>query len=219
LTESAPSSLRAALPRFLAHPSPLILLTALVTSAGLRLGLGAFSAADLLPVLGLLVYWPFQEWLIHVFLLHARPFTLLGRRFDLALARKHRTHHANPEDLDILFIPLGSYLLSIPFLALVWWGLTPRLELALTGATLHLALGLRYEWVHFLIHTRYRPRTPWFRRLWRNHRLHHFRNERHWYGVSMLAADRVLGTGGDERSVETSPTCRTLGLGEPISAP
>ena len=56
----------------------------------------------------------------------------------------------------------------------------------------------------------YRPRTWWFRRLWRNHRLHHFRNERHWYGVTMLAADRVLGTAGDERSVPLSATARTL---------
>ena len=117
------------------------------------------------------------------------------------LAQKHRRHHADPANLSILFIPLGSYLFSVPLLAVFWYVVTPSLELALTGATCHLALGLRYEWVHFLIHTRHRPRTWWFRRLWRNHRLHHFRNERHWYGVTMLAGDRVLGTAGDEESV------------------
>ena len=210
-----PASLREALPGFLAHPSPAILATLLAAALTARLVLGGFSAADLLPPLALLVVWPFQEWCIHVFLLHAKPFVLGGRRFDLALARKHRRHHADPENLAILFIPLASYLYSVPLIALLWWSVTPRLELALTGITCHLALGIRYEWVHYLIHTRYRPRTAWFRRLWRNHRLHHFRNEQHWWGVSMLAADRVLGTGGDERSIAPSPTCRSLGLGAP----
>ena len=210
MSPSAPTSLGAALHQFVRHPSPLILLAALLAAGSARLALGGWSALDGLPALGLLVYWPFQEWLIHVFLLHARPFHLLGRRFDLAVARKHRAHHADPETPALVFIPLGSYVLSLPLVAVLWWALTPRLELALTGATLHFLLALRYEWLHFLIHTRYRPRTAWFRRLWRNHRLHHFRNERHWYGVSLLGADRVLGTGGEESSVPFSPSCRTL---------
>jgi hypothetical protein len=210
-----PASLREALPRFLAHPSPAILAALLAAALSARLALGGFSAADLLPPLALLVVWPFQEWGIHVFLLHAKPFVLAGRRFDLALARKHRRHHADPENLAILFIPLASYLYSVPLLALFWWSVTPRPELALTGIACHLALALRYEWVHYLIHTRYRPRTAWFRRLWRNHRLHHFRNERHWWGVSLLAADRLLGTGGDEQSIAASGTCRTLGVEAP----
>jgi hypothetical protein len=206
----APTTLAEALPVFLRHASPAILTTLLVAAASARLALGNFGWVDLLPALALLVFWPFEEWCIHVFLLHAKPFTLLGRRFDLALAQKHRRHHADPTNLSILFIPLPSYLYSLPGLALLWWLVTPTPELALSGATFHLALGLRYEWVHFLIHTRYRPRTWWFRRLWRNHRLHHFRNEKHWYGVTMLAGDRVLGTSGDETSVPISPTARTL---------
>jgi hypothetical protein len=218
-TAASPISLAAALPVFLRHPSPAILTVALAAALAWRLRLGGFSAADLWPLLGLALVWPFQEWLIHVFLLHARPFTVLGLRFDLALAKKHRRHHAEPENLAILFIPLASYLYSLPGVALFWWAVTPRVELALTGAAAHLALALRYEWVHFLIHTRYRPRGWLFRRLWRNHRLHHFRNEQHWYGVTMLAGDRVLGTGGDEATVASSPTCRTLGVGEGLTSP
>ena len=207
---ASPDTLAAALPVFLRHASPAILLGALLAAGGARLALGGFGWTDLLPAAGLLLFWPFEEWLIHVFLLHAKPFTWFGRRFDLALARKHRRHHAEPTDVSILFIPLASYLYSLPLLALLWWAVTPRLELALSGVTCHLALALRYEWVHFLIHTRYRPRGWWYRRLWRNHRLHHFRNERHWYGVTMLAGDRVLGTGGDESTVPLSATARTL---------
>ena len=213
-----PSTPREAARQFVRQPSPAILLGALLLAGAARLGRGGFSPVDLLPAAALLVYWPLQEWLIHVFLLHARPFRVLGRSFDLGLARDHRAHHRNPEDPALIFIPLPSYLYSLPVLGLLWWLLTPRLELALTGATLHLLLALRYEWIHFLIHTRYRPRTRWSRRLWRNHLRHHFRNERHWYGVTMLAADRLLGTGGDERSVGLSPTCRTLGIDEAVAS-
>jgi len=209
-----PDTLPAALRVFVRYASPAVLIVALLAVGSARLALGGFSPADAIPGLALLALWPFQEWLIHVYLLHARPFRVFARRFDLAVARKHRRHHADPRNLAILFIPLASYLYSLPMVGVLWWAVTPRPELALTGATLHLALALRYEWVHFLIHTPYRGRTPWFRWLRHNHRLHHFRNERHWYGVSLLGADRVFGTGGDESRVPASSTCRTLGIEE-----
>jgi hypothetical protein len=48
--------------------------------------------------------------------------------------------------------------------------------------------------------------------LWRYHRLHHFKNEHYWQGVTMHLGDRVLGTLPDHTKVPTSPTCRTLGV-------
>ena len=72
-------------------------------------------------------------------------------------------------------------------------------------------LGLfRYEWSHFLIHTPYVPRTRWYRAIWRNHRLHHFKHEGYWMGVSSNLGDRVLGTNPDQRTVQRSATARTL---------
>ena len=62
-----------------------------------------------------------------------------------------------------------------------------------------------------MVHTRYRPRSWLYDRMWRNHRLHHFMNEHYWYGVTMLSGDRLLSTGPDRKSVEPSLTCRTLG--------
>ncbi len=72
-------------------------------------------------------------------------------------------------------------------------------------------LGLaRYEWSHFLIHTPYVPQSRWYRTIWRNHRLHHFKHEGYWLGVSSNFGDRILGTNPDGRSVERSATARTL---------
>jgi hypothetical protein len=214
LAESAesPRTLREAVPVFFAHASPRLLVGALAVAAGVRLTLGAFSAWDLAVVAGLLLYWPVQEWLIHVFILHFRPRRLGGRTLDFEVPRLHRAHHRDPWRLDLLFIPFHSFLYSLPILVGLWYLVTPSAPLAWSGVAAHLVLTLHYEWVHFLVHTRVVPKSRLYRRLWRNHRLHHFKNEHYWFGVSMLSGDRLLRTAPDHRGVETSPTARTLGV-------
>jgi hypothetical protein len=56
------------------------------------------------------------------------------------------------------------------------------------------------------------PKTRWYRSIWRNHRLHHFKHEGYWMGITSRTGDRVLGTDPDPRSVPKSPTARTLGV-------
>jgi hypothetical protein len=70
-----------------------------------------------------------------------------------------------------------------------------------TGLVFHLLLAFHYEWVHFLVHTHVVPRTALYRRLWRNHRLHHFKNDHYWFGVTMLSGDRLLRTAPDPAKV------------------
>ena len=71
-------------------------------------------------------------------------------------------------------------------------------------------IGVMFEWVHYLCHTSYRPKSRWFRRRKRHHLLHHYKNEKYWLGVTMHLGDRVLGTMPDPKDVEKSPTCRSL---------
>jgi hypothetical protein len=213
---ASPRTLGEALPVFLRFGSPRLLLALLAGSLAVRLALGGFTAWDVIPVAALVLVWPLEEWLIHVFVLHAKPLRVLGRTFDPELPRKHRAHHRDPWRLDLIFIPMGSFLYSLPLLALLWYAVTPSAALAWTGITAHLALALHYEWVHFLVHTRVVPRTRLYGRLWKNHRRHHFKNEHYWFGVTMLSGDRLLGTGPAHEAVPTSPTARTLeGLGSP----
>ncbi len=87
----------------------------------------------------------------------------------------------------------------------------PVLPLALTAIVFSYLGLLRYECSHFLIHTPYVPRTRWYRTVWRNHRLHHFKHERYWMGVSSNLGDRLLRTNPDQRTIPKSPTARTLG--------
>src|SRR5436305_1149196 len=82
----------------------------------------------------------------------------------------------------------------------------PLVTALLTGYAL---VGL-YEWTHFLIHTAVRPRSRYYRSIWRNHRLHHFKNEHYWHGITNTVSDRALGTFRDHREVRRSATARTL---------
>jgi hypothetical protein len=195
---------------FVRRTSPRLLAAYVTVALGARAAVGGFGLADAVVVAGILAAEPFTEWLVHVFLLHQRPFQVAGRSFELSLARKHRRHHADPRDLDVLFVPLEVVVLA-PVVAL---GL-PLLAGAGAGTTLmfavtSLAMLLAYEWTHFLIHTPYRPRTALYRRSWRAHRWHHFRNERYWFGVTVHLADRVLGTYPDRDDVPLSATARSL---------
>lgn len=212
----SPATIPDAFRYFVRRGSPQILIAASVIAVGSRIALGGWTLWDLVPVAILIAIWPVQEWLIHVYILHFKPFTWRGRTIDFAVPRKHRQHHRDPSDLDILFIPLHTYAYTLPFIALIWFGLAPDARLALTGMSTHFLFSLNYEWIHFLVHTRVVPRSSAYRRLWRNHRLHHFKNERYWMGVSRIAADRFLGTSPDPSAVTTSPTCRSL-LGEPAT--
>jgi hypothetical protein len=207
----SPRRLGEALAVFLRFGSPRLLVALLAGSLAVRIALGGFTAWDLVPVAVLVLVWPIEEWLIHVFILHARPRRLFGRTLDPELPRKHREHHRDPWRLDLIFIPMRSFLYSLPLLVVVWFAVTPNAALAWTGLTAHLALALHYEWVHFLVHTRVVPRTRLYRRLWKNHRRHHFKNEHYWFGVTMLSGDRLLRTGPAHDAVPTSPTARSLG--------
>jgi hypothetical protein len=207
---SAPSRARDAARLFFAHASPRILMAALALALGARIALGGFSLRDLVPVVVVLLFWPLQEWLIHVFILHYKPRVIAGRTWDFAVPRKHRAHHRNPFDLSLVFIPVHTYAYTLPLLAGLCWLLTPDWRLALTSLSIYLACSLHYEVIHFLVHTRVSPWTAYYKRLWRNHRLHHFKNEHYWYGVTRLEADRWLSTAPESGSTPLSPTARDL---------
>lgn len=206
----SPRTVAEALPIFLAHGSPRIVLAASLAGVVWRIHLGGFTPWDLLPVLGIFAVWPIQEWLIHVFILHFKPIQIGSRTIDFRVPKKHRAHHRDPWNYEILFIPMHSFIYSLPLLYLLWHLVTPNETLAWSGIAAHLLLALHYEWIHFMVHTRYTPSTPFYQRLWRNHRLHHFKNEHYWYGVTRLEGDRLLRTQPSAKEVPLSPTAKTL---------
>jgi sterol desaturase/sphingolipid hydroxylase (fatty acid hydroxylase superfamily) len=194
---------------FARHPTPWVLTVAVLGSWAWRATLGGWGVADLVVVAGYLAVFPLIEWVLHTSLLHWRPRRLGPVTIDPLVARKHREHHADPEDLELIFIPLPALLAAGLLVGVTAW-LLPA-PLGATFAATAVSLGLVYEWVHYLVHTEYRPRSAPYRAIWRHHRLHHYKNEHYWFTVTTTnTADRLLGTQPAPSDVPTSPTARDL---------
>ena len=195
---------------FAAQVTPRIIAPLLVIALAARLAFGGWSLGDLVVVGVMIAVQPFVEWMIHVFILHWKPKTLFGKKFDPLVSRKHREHHADPKRIEWIFVPLPVLAKALPATALLWFLLMPTVPLALTAITTGLALLLIYEWTHYLIHSRYKPKTRLYKYIWRSHRLHHFKNEHYWFGVTNPLGDHALRTFPAKEGVATSPTCKTL---------
>jgi hypothetical protein len=208
--------------REFAHkPSGWFILAAVAIGLALRITLGGeLGWRDALAAAAMLVIYPFGEWAIHVYILHAKPFEVRGRRLEMPSAREHRAHHRKPNDLTMILLGpkelVGLLFVAVPVTVAVIAALVALLPgplplgALISAAIAGYALIFVYEWVHFLIHTAYRPRSRYYRRIWRNHRLHHFKNEHFWHGITQTVSDRVLGTNPDQREIRRSSTARTL---------
>jgi hypothetical protein len=177
---------------FRAKRSPKLIALGILATAGARVAVGDLSWRDAVAVAAMLVVYPFGEWAIHVYLLHLRPFALRGRRLELATAGAHREHHEQPGDLSLILLApaevLGLLFVVVPLVAasagavIALAGRQLPDGAVVTGIVTGQVLAGIYEWTHFLIHTAYRPRSRYYRSIWRNHRLHHFKNEHYWHG-------------------------------------
>ena len=186
-----------------------------------RVAVGSWSWSDLLAPGAFVALFPVVEWVIHVFILHWRPRRIAGVEVDTLLARDHRRHHADPRDVPLVFIPwralvwvfaLPGVVLPVVVGGLLGADLPGRLSFVVTLA----AALFVYEWTHYVIHSDYKPRTRAYKAIWRNHRLHHYKNENYWFSVTTSGtSDRLLGTHPDPATVATSPTAKDLhGLAE-----
>jgi hypothetical protein len=209
---------------FVRRRTPPLLGAAIAGALTLRVALGNYGWRDAVVGVGVVALTPLAEWAIHVYLLHAKPFRFGGRRVELLAAREHRAHHEAPAELDGVLVPVYAMLIFIPLIAVIVWAVSFPLHLVFGGDRLaHAATALlvsyvvlsSYEWCHFLIHTPYRPRGRYFRSIWRGHRLHHYKNEHYWFGVTSTVGDHILGTAPDQADVQRSATARTLGVEVP----
>ena len=200
--------------------SPWMILAAILALIAVRIAIGEVGWEDAVAVAAMVVVYPFGEWAIHVYLLHAKPIEIRGRRYELPTTRDHRYHHRHPNNLMTLLLDVKELaellLLAVPLTVAVGGllvglvaGPVPAGALVSAAIAGYVLVGV-YEWTHYLIHTAYRPRTRAYRRVWRNHRLHHFKNERYWHGITNTVADRVLGTMPEHGEVPRSKTARTL---------
>jgi hypothetical protein len=200
-----------AIQEFWRYPSPWVIGTALVAAISARVIVGDWQLTDAMLPFIVLALFPFLEWVIHTTVLHWKPRRIVGVTIDSQLARKHREHHVDPRAVPLIFIPFASLLGALALVVGVALFAFPRTGLGVSFLVVMLALGICYEWTHYLIHSDYKPKTALYKAVWRNHRLHHFKNEHYWFSVTTTGtSDRVLGTYPDPATVPSSPTAKNL---------
>jgi hypothetical protein len=203
---------------YVRQASAQVLIGASVVLVAARLLIGGFGRGDLIAPAVTIAITGTVEWIIHKHLLHAPESSWAGR--TLGTGTGHREHHLDPTHLEWLLLRGNDAAVFVTAFGVVTaaWSLP---LMWVTGSTLLgpfvtawacAAIGLaHYEWVHLLVHTRYRPRSRYYSRLARNHRLHHYRNEHFWLGVTSNSGDRLLRTFPKHKTdVPLSDTARSL---------
>src|SRR3954452_5348111 len=98
------SSLGQARRESLRKESPWVIGAGILALVILRGMIGDLNWGGAVAVAALLAIYPFGEWAIHVYLLHAKPLRVRGREVETVAARAHRAHHGDPNDLDMVLL-------------------------------------------------------------------------------------------------------------------
>lgn len=191
---------------FLRHGSNAVIVAmTLALAISAAIGLYALSPVGLL--VGVVLFF-LSEYSTHRYVLHAGP---SKSPFVLRLQRRlHYDHHVEPSRLDLLFLPQWALYPLLAVYAAVYLAITRSVAVTLSVVLGNLLGLLYYEWVHYVAHIPYQPRTPWGRYMKKYHLWHHFKNERLWFGVTNPSLDYVHRTFARVGAVERTTTTREL---------
>jgi sterol desaturase/sphingolipid hydroxylase (fatty acid hydroxylase superfamily) len=137
------------------------------------------------------------EYATHRYVFHMGTFTRMREKIQYTI---HGVHHEFPKDKERLAMPP---LLSITLATLLL--LVFRLVLGdlvfsfLPGFLVGYAFYLS---VHYMVHV-YQPPKNWFKILWINHSVHHYKHGEYIFGVSSPFWDYVYGTMKEKKHGQT----------------
>lgn len=135
-----------------------------------------------------LISFTWVEYMIHRHIFHLKPFTELRAKFQYTV---HGVHHEFPKDKDRLAMPpLLSITLSTILLLLFKVIMGDFVFAFLPGFLVGYALYLA---VHYMVHA-YPPPKNFFKALWVNHGVHHYKDGEVVFGVSSPLWDYIYGT-------------------------
>jgi sterol desaturase/sphingolipid hydroxylase (fatty acid hydroxylase superfamily) len=135
-----------------------------------------------------ILFWSFFEYIAHRFIFHWITDLNWGKKFTYTL---HGNHHHFPRDRQRLFMPpVPSLIFASLIYGLMYLLLGTKSLMFFPGFILGY---LTYGSMHYAIHA-WNPPFKWMKPLWRNHHLHHYKNENLGFGVSSTLWDHVFGT-------------------------
>lgn len=133
-------------------------------------------------------FWTFFEYMMHRYIFHMIAESPRAQKFIYVL---HGNHHHFPRDKERLFMPpIPSLIIASMVFSLLYLAMGHYAFLFFPGFILGYLI---YGSMHYAIHA-WNPPFKWMKPLWRNHHLHHYKDEEHGYGVSTTLWDRVFGT-------------------------
>ncbi|MES1215615.1 MAG: sterol desaturase family protein [Bacteroidota bacterium] len=151
-------------------------------------GIGFSFSRIALTFIGGIFFWSFFEYIAHRFIFHMISNKPSLQRFAYTL---HGNHHHYPRDRQRLFMPpVPSVILASAIFGLMYLIMRQNTFMFFPGFILGY---LMYGTMHYAIHA-WNPPFKWMKGLWRNHHLHHYKNEHHGFGVSSTIWDHVFGT-------------------------
>lgn len=137
---------------------------------------------------GALLFWTLFEYIAHRYIFHLVSDHPKLQRISYIM---HGNHHHYPRDRQRLFMPplpsiiLASLIFGIQYLIMQ--------EYAYAFFPGFMIGYLLYASMHYLIHS-IAPPFKFMKPLWRNHHLHHYKDEEMGFGVSNTFWDRIFGT-------------------------
>ena len=194
---------------FFRHGSNTVIAAAIVAAViAFVWGAMAFSLTGAL--IGAAVFFV-TEYTTHRFCFHAQPSKIA---WVLKLQhRLHYDHHIDPPKLELLFLPLWFVIPTVVIYFGFYAAVTRNPALAFSLSFGSLCALCYYEWVHYVAHIPFTPKTPFGRYIKKYHLWHHFKNEHFWYGVTNPSMDVVGATYRDVDAVERSTTVREIWRG------
>ena len=151
-------------------------------------GLGFSVLKVTLTFLGGMLFWSFFEYIAHRFIFHLVSEKKSLQKFAYTL---HGNHHHYPRDKQRLFMPpVPSVIIASAIFGSMYLVMRLNTFMFFPGFILGYLL---YGSMHYAIHA-WNPPFKWMKGLWRNHHLHHYKNEHNGFGVSSTLWDHVFGT-------------------------
>ncbi len=133
-------------------------------------------------------FWTFTEYVLHRFVFHFMPDGERGKKIHYII---HGNHHEYPRDRERLFMPAAPSLIIASLFFIVMFLVLGKNAFSFFPGFL---FGyLVYGSMHYAIHA-WNPPFKWMKGLWRNHHLHHYKNDHMGFGVSSTLWDHIFGT-------------------------
>jgi len=138
-------------------------------------------------------FWTLFEYVVHRYIFHFVANSKMVKKIVYIL---HGNHHEYPRDRQRLFMPpLPSIIIAATVFSVIYCSARvtgiDRFSFSFFAG---FVLGyLVYGSMHYAIHA-WNPPFKWMKPLWRNHHLHHYKQQEKGFGVSSTLWDHVFGT-------------------------